>query len=406
MMREHPERVAWIVILGAFALFLMLCAAVPVSARSYLLYSSSPQQAVFEVIAGTVQVQERDAAAPIAVTRAITLSEGSTIVTDENSKGILTFFDGSTLTLFTSTRVTLREMRSPTFDWGRAPDTLVVEQTRGRIRVGAAQLYAPGGKLPHARTFQVETEHLVAHLDEGSFAIEVNPANSSQITANDGTAEVTAQNKTVTIGRRQRTVVTRGNPPLLPLPAAQDLMVNGDFIDPPDRGWNTLPDPTTAGVVPGKADVVSIGDRRAVHILRANSAVPAQTSAIAGVIQKIDKDVSDFRTMKLSADIRLHYQSLSGGGVLSTEYPLILRIRYRDQYGSEGEWVHGFYYQNTLSNPTNNGEQIPVDTWFPYESGNLFELTSPTLFYVTSIQIYASGWDYESYISNVKLIVE
>ena len=405
MMHKKPERLAWLVIFGAFGAFLMLCAAVPVSARSYLLYSWTMKQAKLEVIGGVMSVQERGAPAPIAVTQPITLSEGSSITTNETSRGILTFFDGSTLTLFPNTQVTLSSMRESTFGWGRIPMTFLIEQTRGRIRIGVAPLYAPDSAAAHTRVFQIQTPHLTALLAEGSYAVDV-MADSSQITANDGNAEVGAQGKAVTLTRRQRTVVTRGNPPLPPQPAAQDLMVNGDFMDPPDRGWNSFPDPTTPGVVPGKAEVASLGDRRTIHILRTNSATPSQTSAIAGVIQQFNKEVSDFRTLKLTADIRLHHQSLSGGGVLSSEYPLILRLKYRDQYGSEGEWVHGFYYQNAFNNPTNNAELVPQDVWVPFESGNLFEIAEPRPFYITAIHIYASGWDYESWVSNVKLIVE
>ncbi len=402
MMHNKPERVAWLVIWGAFAAFLLLCAAVPVSSRSYLLYSWTPKTATFEVIGGTPRVQEPNAVAPIAVTRSIQLSEGSTIETDENSRGILTFFDGSTLTLFPNTNITLHQMRLSTFDWGRVPVTLEIEQTRGRISVGAALLFAPAGSAAHARLLRVKTPHLVAVLQEGSYAVDVF-ADSSQITAKNGTAEVTAQESTVTLARGQRTVVTRGNTPLAPLPAAQDLVVNGDFRDPIVRGWNSLQDTTAPGIVPGLAEIASLDDRQTVHIARYQS---VQTSAITGVVQQINREVSDFRVMKLTADVRLHFQSLAGGGYMSTEYPLILRLRYRDAYGSEGEWVRGFYYQNTLANPTNNGEQIPVDVWVPFESGNLLELADPKPFIVTSLQIYASGWDYESYVSNVQLIVE
>lgn len=402
MMHTKPERIAWLVIWGAFATFLLLCAAVPVSARSYLLYSWSPKTATFEVIGGTPRVQEPGALAPIAVTHSIQLSEGSTIETDENSRGILTFFDGSTLTLFPSTNITLHQMRLSTFDWGRVPVTLEIEQTRGRIRIGAAQLFAPAESAAHTRALRVQTPHMVAVLEEGSYAVDVY-ADSSQITANNGTAEVTAQESSVTLARGQRTVVTRGNPPLAPLPAAQDLMVNGDFRDPIPRGWNSIQDPTTPGVVPGVAEIASLGDQQTVHIVRYKS---VQVSAITGVIQQINHEVSDFRVMKLTADVRLHFQSLSGGGYLSSEYPLILRLRYRDAYGSEGEWVHGFYYENALNNPTINGEMIPVDVWVPFESGNLLETADPKPFVITSLQIYASGWDYESYVSNVRLIVE
>jgi hypothetical protein len=97
---------------------------------------------------------------------------------------------------------------------------------------------------------------------------------------------------------------------------------------------------------------------------------------------------------------------LSGGGVVSSEDPLIRRLKYRDVYGSEAEWVHGFYYQNTANNPTNNGELVLSNVWLPYESGNLLETLDPRPFFITSIQVYASGWDYDSFVTGIRLIVE
>ncbi len=404
MIHKKPERIAWLVIWGAFASFLLLCTAIPVSARSYLLYSHAAKPAAFDVLVGTPRVQEREGQAPIAVTKSMPLSEGSAIDTDENSKGFLTFHDGSTLTLFPSTQVTLREMRVSNFEWGRVPITFKIDVTRGRVRVSPAPLYAAAaGGSARPRVFEVTTPHLTASLAEGSYAVDVYPELSSQLTANMGRAEVIAQGQAVTITTGQRTVVTRGNPPLPSMPAALNLIVNGDFLDPLARGWVVQEEPGTPGAVPGQVDVVAMGDRLTLHIQRANS---GQTSAEAGVIQSFTRDVSDLRVLKLTADIRLHYQSLSGGGILSSEYPLILRLKYRDQYGSENEWVHGFYYQNTTSNPTNNGELVPVDVWVPFESGNLFEILDPKPFFLTSLRIYASGWDYESNVTNVKLLVE
>jgi hypothetical protein len=405
MRKKNPERVAWLVLWGAFLGFLMLCTAVPVGAREYLFKSTASKQAVFEWIKGTPSIQELNSQAPIAVTNAskpVQLMQGSVIVTDANSKGIVTFFDGSTLQIFPNTQVTLIEMQAPLFDWGRAPMTIVVREERGHMRATPAPLYAEGSESARQRIFEVHTPHLVASLSAGSYAVDVNTVDtdSSQIVAADGLAQVEAQGRSVSIMRRQRTVVTRGNPPLPAMPAAQDLIVNGDFKDPPERGWNSYQNPPPPL---GTADVVTLGDLRAGHIVRSNS---NQASANTGIIQTINHEVSDFHSLKLYADIRLHNQSLGGGGYLSSEYPLILKLKYRDVSGSEVEWVHGFYYQNTTNNPTVNGEQIPVDTWYAFESGNLFETQEFTPFYITTLELYASGWDYESYVTNVRLIVE
>lgn len=395
MIEKKPERVAWFVMFGAFLVFLSLCALVPIGTREYLLYSTSPRSALLEVVGGTVRVQERGATAPFAVTRTKELSEGSTVETDENSRGILTFLEGSTVTLFPDTQISLGDMRAPAFSWSDVPLSIGLTQTRGRIRIGAA----PQFNETLGRNFQITTPHLVAVLDAGSYAIDVD-SNGSQVTVRDGSARVTAQSQTVTINRSQRTVATNGERPLPPLPAALDLIVNGDFKDPLARGWGILRD---SGDASGAVQVGNLGDRVAMQLVRTNS---NQTSAITGGIQQVNKEVSDYRTLRLLADVRVHSQSLAGGGILSSEYPLILRMRYRDVYGSEAEWVHGFYIQNTSGNPTNNGERIPPDVWLPFESTNLLETLDPRPFYVTTIQIYASGWDYESYVTGVRLVVE
>ncbi len=403
MIRKNPERVAWLVILGSFATFLLLCTTVPFGVQYYLRHAMSSQTATLEVIGGTPRYRLPGAVAPIAATKTVQLPEGTSIETDENSRGILTFYDGSTTILFPSTHITLHAMRVPTFPWGIEPIMLWIDEARGRIRIGAAPLVTQGNNSTPGRDFQVRTPQLTATLAEGSYAVEVT-ADASQIIVTDGNAAVTAQDRTVQVGRRQRTVATLGQPPLPPLPAAQDIMVNGDFNDPLARGWSIVREPSNdPTILPGNITVTSLGDRNAVHILRTNS---NQTSAITGIIQQINREVSDYRSVSLSADIRIHFQSLSGGGVLSSEYPLILRMRYRDVYGSEAEWVHGFYIQNTTNNPTNNGEQIPPDLWVPFEAGNLFETLDPKPFFITSLQIYASGWDYDSSVSGVRLVVE
>jgi len=99
-------------------------------------------------------------------------------------------------------------------------------------------------------------------------------------------------------------------------------------------------------------------------------------------------------------------QSLSGGGYLASEYPLMIRVTYRDVYDSEAEWVQGFYYENPAGSPTTYGLQIPRDRWYLYESTNLLETLPISPYRIMKVRVYASGWDYESFVSDVSLIVE
>lgn len=403
MKNLRPERAAWLVLWGAFCAFLVLCAVVPWGVQYYLEHATTPQLATLEVIGGTVRVREPGTAAPIAVTKTVQLPEGTAIETDENSRGILTFLDGSTTILFPSTQIFLRQMRVATFPWGVEPISIILDQTRGRIRVGAAQQVPQGSEPPRPRVFQVSTSQLVTTLTEGSYAIEIS-SDTTQVAVRDGTATVTAQSRTVKVGRSQRTLARQSEAPLAPMSAAQDLVVNGDFMDPRSRGWNDqIEIPNTPGAPVGRLSNPLLDNRATLRIERTGS---NQTSAIAGILQPINREVSDYRSLRLQADLHVQYHNLSGGGILSSEYPLILRLKYRDVYGSEAEWVHGFYVQNVTNNPTHNGELVALGVWIPYESGNLLETLDPRPFFITSLQIYASGWDYDSYVTGIRLIVE
>ncbi|MGD2207755.1 MAG: hypothetical protein PVH17_13350, partial [Anaerolineae bacterium] len=116
----------------------------------------------------------------------------------------------------------------------------------------------------------------------------------------------------------------------------------------------------------------------------------------------------------VSLDIKLNFQNLSGGGLLSSEFPVIIRLDYKDRWGNDQFWTHGFYYQNQAGYPIASdpwgrpsGEKIPQGVWYPYESSNLLELLGDNRpAHMTGLTVYASGWNYDSLVSEIQLIVE
>lgn len=416
----NPERVAWLVLFGAFGVCILLAVSVPLLTLQFIRFATEAQSGSLQAVGLTqegvtpVRVSLPNVALPIAVQDPMPVAEGSSISTDptDTSRAFLTFFDSSTATIHPNSQLLLQEMRRPRFAWSERPNTITVEQPRGIVRYAIAPPWPhPGNPDGRAVQFVVRTLHFDAWLNPGSYSIEVTE-NSSQVIVREGSALVRAKDNSrqVLVGQGQRVVAESGQALADPLPAAQNLIVNGDFsgdinCDPnQSREWKCYVDQGgDEGNVNGSISVVTLDNRRAVRILRTNS---GQNSAITGIRQILDKDVSDYRSLKLSADVRLANQSLSGGGYQSTEYPLILRLKYRDVDGNEWDWVRGFYYQNTANNPTRNGEGIPRNIWIPYETSNLLELLNPKPFRLLYLEIYASGWDYESYISSVRLHAE
>jgi hypothetical protein len=401
-MRRNPELVGWIVLWLSFIAFCFLAVTIPWAIRHYIITATNLQEATLEVINGTVLVDKQGTATFEGYTResgSIPVPEGSHIKTDANSRALITFFEKSTVSLSNETEVRLTRMRKPRFGLSPRPNLLIMEVKGGVVSLGAAM----PDETP--RHFEVRSPQMVALLgEEGSYEVEVTNE-MSQILTYRSEAVVTAAGEMVILGPRERTMVTIGLPPSPPVPAARDLITDGDFTEPLGKRWEVYKSQGgDGGEVDGEAAVVISGDRMAVRFSRSGA---GGNNAEVGVIQNVGKDLPSLaQSLVLHAEVRLIYQNLSGGGYQSSEYPVIMRLNYEDEYGSEAHWYHGFYYQNREGNPTMNGELVPLNVWVPYESENLLETLHPRPVHIASLQIYASGWDYSSQASRARLIVE
>jgi hypothetical protein len=239
---------------------------------------------------------------------------------------------------------------------------------------------------------------------DGSYSIAASNQRS-EVTSYRGRAIVRGAGEEVELGVRQRTEVLYGEAPIAPTGVARNLIHNGDFAAGLSEGWRAFSDQgTDGGEVDGIAEMVVDEGRRAVRFLRsAGHGNHCETI----VEQTLDQQLPDpVTSLTLRATVKVRYQGLSGGGYLSSEFPLMIRLTYRDVYDSEAEWVQGFYYQNTDNNPTMYGLEIPRDRWYLFESDNLLEALPIRPYRLISVRMYASGWDYDSLVSDVSLIVE
>ncbi len=399
-MTKDPHKMAWLVLLSAFTIFCLLAVSVPLGIRWYLINATANHEATLEVIQGTVLVWEPGAGAPMGTTSSTNVPEGSTIRTDASSRAFLTFFDKSTATLSFDTEARLAAMRSPRFGLSSRPDSLLLRISRGQVNIGVA--LPVNGPLE----FQAISPHMTALLKEGSYSLKVT-GDSSRIIVHLGTAQVTAQGSTVSLEQRERTTVRTGEAPGQPVAAAENLLANGSLEEDLSVGWQAYNEQGgDGGDVDGEVSVVELPgtNSRAVRFFRTGSGGNHCETVIR---QDLNEEISDLVTsISLYLRVRLVNQSLSGGGYLSSEYPLMIRLEYEDVYGSEAHWTHGFYYQNEDGNPTMHGERIAHNVWFDYGSGNILESIYPRPARLKSLLIYASGWDYESMVSDVGLVIE
>jgi hypothetical protein len=242
-------------------------------------------------------------------------------------------------------------------------------------------------------------------LSQGSFSIEVGNR-GTQVTTRLGQAEVISGERSVLLKQGQRAVVGSETPISEPLPAAQNLLSSSTFSPSEEELWKTYEIDLTEDVTTTATIVVF--QNRPVLNLRSEGEDNIHTEV--GVIQMVNRDVRDFQSLRLFAEVRLIYQSLPGGGQAGSEFPIMLHVAYKDAQGNDGDWFHGFYYEDKLDNyiiDENSSEKIARFIWYPYESVNLLAALGPAKpVEIKSVRIYASGWIYDAMVANISLLAE
>jgi len=399
-MRRNPERVAWVILAASFGACCLIAIGTPLAAAWYVDRAVSLELPSVTAINSTTSVHKRAAEEPTAVTSTLEdIPEGSWIYTHD-SVALLAFFDQSTVTLYRDTEMALLRSQRPRFDLSSQRGSIYLLIQRGRMRLDIA---AEG---IHAVDFHVRTASARVFLTPGSYIVEVH-GDESQVICRYGEATVAATDEVVKLQGRERVIAKYRTGLSELLPAERNLILNGDFGEPLSLGWEGYNIQSDPAEVEGRVSVMALEGRHAVLFSRRGA---AQNHAETGIVQPINRDVQDVASVRLHVSVQLAHQSLPGGGYLSSEFPVIVRLDYKDVYGNDRFITHGFYYMDPVQDwPIINGEKIPPLVWFPYESGNLLDWTQlreapPAR--VTSISIYASGWEYDSMVTEVELLVE
>lgn len=397
-MGRNPTALAWTVLLLSFFACIVLAFSVPAGVRWYIDGATAPNSAELEIIRGTALHQRAGDRAEVGVLNRQRLEEGDSVRTTGDTQAIVWLFDGSNIRLWPQSRLVLQSLRLSRYN--NALTSISISLIEGHCRVEV------GRPATESRRLEIVTPTATVLMREGSYSIEVPPApgnTSTSIVTHNGSASVTAEGKTVEVLRAERTEVEAKQPPASPMPAARNLVRNGDFSQGLEVNWvldSRAEDGVLAEVRPGLED-----GRTLAQFSRAGSSKHGE----AFLIQTVNQDVTDFESLTLNLEVKLINQSLSGGGWMGSEYPLMVRLRYRDNYQSEALWVRGFYFQNKDNHPTNNGLLVPHNVWHRFAKPfDLFDpaVVQPRPTYIVAIELVASGWDFESKVTDVQLVAE
>lgn len=408
-MRKNPARLAWAVLLTAFAIFCTLAISIPLTIRWYLLHAQSDLPATLRVTAGTVLLMEEDSEDPLAVVDARPIHSATEIQTDQSSQATLVFTASSasnspeiaTVQIYPDAQVAVSEASRPRFGLSDAADRIVIDVRNGRVRINTAN------PQPRGLHTEVRTPQASLVLAPGSYAVDV--ANEQTLVATRlGEAVVEAAGTTLQVAEGMRTQIAIDQPPSKPVPGPENLIANGDFsepLGPPTWLVSNYPeqDPTA-----GTVSIVTQSGRNAAHFSRLNQ--PPTHTEVA-ITQVLDRSVHDYEDLSLQMDVLLRWQSLPGAGEQSSEFPLMIRLDYEDIYGNHQFWVHGFYYRDPPPQwVVTHGQKILQNVWFPFESGNLFDRLQeeglPPPAKLNYLRLYASGHNYDSLAAEVRLVAQ
>ena len=393
---RRREREAWRIVFASFAAFCLLLVGTPLAVgyvRDSLL---SAQPARLDIIRGTVLYLASGSRQEVNAHDHLPLREGDQVRVMGDALALVFLHDGTSIQLFPDTTLRIDQSRASAFNVRRSETVLTQRTGRSRIEV------AP--PLTESRRFEVHGPIGIAQLREGSYGIQTDGTNGSsafELSVRRGSASVTAEERTVEVLPGERTFARTGEPVAAPVPAASDFVQNGGFVEALDF-WQAGNRSVEDGK-PGDVSLVTQDGRYIVRFQRRDSSNHAETY----LHQTIDRDVSDLQSLTFALQLKVIEQSLSGGGWVGSEYPVTVRLRYRDAAGNETTWVQGFFIQNTEDRPTTNGQLVPKDTWVSFNA-DLFDPNRvyPRPAHLVWIEIEGSGWQYESMITGVQILGE
>ena len=408
-MRRNPERLAWTILFIALFTCVALAIVVPLSVRGYFNDSTETALVTLEVQQGTALVRLPGAGEPIGVTTSRdNLPEGTAIRADNNVQALLTIrspLDKSilqTVQIYGSTDLDVKQARSPRFQISTQPHAVDLGMVGGRVRVNVV------GDENRPLAARVLTPQAETALREGSYAFEVNN-DETQVTVREGLAEVSAQGAVLELNPQQRTIVKLGGPAAGILSPERNLVVNGNFRLPLTGTWETFSDRQNENENPGAVTIQTVNGQRSAVFDRTGT-----YHAATGMRQAINKDVRDFRTLKLSFVVRVLDQDVPLCGAVGSECPMMMQLDYKDADGTDRSFLQGFYARpdpnnvnptyNTTSGSRNDHQRILSNVPYTYESDDLMEKLKPSQ--ITALTFYASGHSYHSSVGQIELLGE
>ena len=430
--RIRPEHLAWGVLLLAFAFFCVMCVTTTLGVHYFFFRSTVSMNTVLQVGRGTASMITRSDPIEEAVrSESRSLSSGTIISTpDGQTQAVIAIrdsgYDGQLIAAITvkpNTRLSFSTASQPRFEWSDASYYAELDSLSGEIDVFVAE------NLPREFRLDIQTVQgsWVSVSSSGRYTL-----NASQerirLTNQTGVATLFAPDSQINRSVPEATEgsFATGDSEIVLSPAIVDLLENSSFeeLGPASsngEGTDSRVLPVSWACTNAQDDLPrgmyrsdTLEGRLTMHLVRAEGASShGETRCIQPFRGQAGLDVSGYEHLSLRVTFYVDYQSLSTCGVDGSECPLMLKMDYLDINGIAREWIHGFYawvdeqtdYPRRCATCALDHEQIYSKAWYTFESGNFIAELPADLrpSSILNVQFYASGHQYNVYVSEVAL---
>jgi hypothetical protein len=418
-------RRAWLVLITAFMVFVLVLTSVGTSAYLYRRGAMQEREGWLET-SGEVLVQPKNETRFKQVRDGEPLREGDTVKTPGGIQARLHFFDGSALALAEGSQVQITELRASRFVAAEKRIHLTQRQGWSRLMAPPTTDYRVGRFIVRLEGMEIVSER--QHGQELDLGFELRSTiwragesepsgpTAATVAVRAGEALVVAGSDQMLARAGERVTWTRGERTLVATSLMGEYARNGAFraLEPrPDRdiwpiSWQETSDQGGDG-----GDLW--GETRVDYELRDGQLMPtivferrlgAKDNAVHGIGQRLDLPLTYFQELRLRVTLRVTYHSLAGGGVANSEYPIIVKLTYRDRQNRSIAWYRGFYLHNEAGFNTPNGIKIRPGEWTPFEQ-DLLDLGlkpgDPEPVFLETLDIYASGHDFDAAVAAVSI---
>jgi hypothetical protein len=424
----RQQRLAWGVLLAAFALFGVLCIGTGLGLRYFLLDSTVSLQGMLTVGRGTVGLTSTDLIEQV-VRGSREIANSSVISTDRQSQAMLSFYDPhnpgtlvATVTVRTDTALDLAAMSRPRFELSGLGYEITLNDLAGRLKV-----IIPDDLTRDVRvTIESQAGNWMTLTGGGEYFVEVSP-NLETLTNYGGSAAMISADGALSqlVADTQRALWSPEAAEVYVVPAPVSLIQQPQFtqstviesdgtpaqlLQPAWRCYSVA-----NGEPTGDFSIVRENGRTALQMLRGGGArTHGETLCSRALNAGQGVDVTGFDTLSLDVLFKINSHSLSACGVEGSECPVMVRVDYVPVGGgSATSWFHGFFvtFDPNITNPlvcascTQEHEVVNAGAWYSYQSDNLFSLlpanARPEA--IVNVVVYASGHEYDSFVASAEL---